>query len=187
MSAIEGFLAKIREAVNRDERGYLATLRRGLNDGTQQQSWPLIVPWCQRFEDETTRKIWCTIGGIAALLCASNLDCQTSASLASAMRAIDEKRKRQPAKEEQNAGKPSEMKFRRILNSPDAIDLCNLAVPVTRMAERESVPLNCRDLFWNLMQWNDQNKRDEIRIRWTYDFYRVIESETQDAPDEEEK
>ena len=187
MPTIEGFLTKIREAAARDDRGYLATLRRGLSDTTQQQAWPLIVPWCSRFEDETVRKIWCTIGGMAALLCSSNLDCKTEASLASAMREIDKKRKKHPAKEDQNTGNPSELKFRRILNSPDAIDLCNLAVPVVRMAERESIPINCLALFWNLMQWNDRNKRDDIRVRWTYDFYRVTEPEVQNTSDKEDE
>ncbi len=190
MSAIEGFLTKIREAADRDDRGYLATLRRGLSDTTQQQAWPLIVPWCNRFEDETVRKIWCTIGGMAGLLCRSNLDCRTDASLASVMREIDEKRKKVKEgsnKDDQDGRNPSEQKFRRILNSPDAIDLCNLAVPIVRMAERESIPLNCLDLFWDLVRWNDQNKRDNIRVRWTRDFYRVTEPEVQNTPDKEDE
>lgn len=189
MSAIEGFLTKIREAADRDDRGYLATLRRGLSDTTQQQAWSLIVPWCNNFEDETERKIWCTVGGLAALLSRSNLDCRTKASLASAMRQIDEKRKKSKEdsnKEEQDGRKPSERKFRRILDSSDAIDLCNLVVPVVRMAEREGIPLNCLDLFWDLIRWNDQIKRDKIRVRWTRDFYRVTETEVQNTPEKED-
>jgi CRISPR type I-E-associated protein CasB/Cse2 len=187
MSAIEGFLTKIREAADRDDRGYLATLRRGLSDTTQQQAWPLIVPWCNRFEDETERKIWCTVGGLAALLARSNLDCRTDASLASVMREIGKKRKKHSAKENQDSANPTEQKFRRILDSPDAIDLCNLVVPVVRMAEREGIPLNCLALFWDLVRWKDQIERDNIRVRWTRDFYRVTETEVQNTPEKEDE
>lgn len=180
MSAIEGFLKKICEAAAKDDRGYLATLRRGLSDTTQEQAWPLVAPWCPRFDDETSRKIWCTIGGAAALLCAAGIDTDTYASLGSVMRQIALGTK------QQNPILSFEPKFRRILNSPDSIDLCNLVVGVVRTAERKDIRINCLALFWHLVQWNDSEQRERIRIQWACDFYQRDEIPAEESPSTEE-
>ncbi len=174
MPTIDAFLERIRGAAARDERGYLATLRRGLSDTTQEQAWPLVVPWCVRFEDAENRKIWCTIGGAAALLFPAKLGIDTYASLGSVMRKLA------TGTNAQEGIASYEPKFRRILNSPDAIDLCNLVVGIVRTAERKGVPVNCKTLFWDLLDWIDHNKRENVRVRWAQDFYRASESEEVD-------
>ena len=174
MPTIEDFLKNIRQIVARDDRGHLAKLRRGLSDTTQEQAWPLVVPWCSRFEDETNRKVWCTVGGAAALLFASNLGTEQYQSLGSVMQEIA------TGTDQQNGIKSYEAKFRRILNSPDTIDLCDLAVGIIYTAEKKSININCKTLFWDLLEWDDPDKREKIRVRWARDFYRISESETKE-------
>jgi len=171
MPTIDAFLERILSAATRDDRGYLATLRRGLSDTTQEQAWPLVIPWCARFEDVANRKIWCTIGGVAALLFPAKLGIETYASLGSVMRKLA------TGTAVQDGILSYEAKFRRILNSPDAVDLCNLVVGIVRTAERKGIPINCKSLFWDLLSWIDHNKREDVRVRWAQDFYRASKPE----------
>lgn len=188
MPKIEDFIRQIQGAVNRDDRRFLAALRRGMSITTQEQAWPLVVPWCADFEDEAKRKIWCLVGGAAALLLPANLGTTEAVSLGRVMaqivrgnqtcRVVDQEAALQEEKDQAPKEKgiaSYETRFRRILNSPSSCDLCDLVVGVIRTAERHSVQVNLIDLLYDLLSWDDATKREAIRLRWAQDFYQLVE------------
>lgn len=168
---IDGLLAEISAAAKRKDRGFLAELRSGLNENTQEKAWPIIAGHCRRFTDSAERKIWLTVGGLVALLAPAGLNVATWSSIGTVMRKIKDG---DPNKGE-NAVKSYEAKFRRILNCHDSDELCDVIINVVRMAERKGVGVNCGQLFWDLQKWNVESKREDVRVKWTSDFYGVFE------------
>ena len=66
---IDRFLQWVTELVQRDDRGTLAELRRGLSETTQDQAWEHLIPYSADFaENADHRVVWCAIGGLAAML-----------------------------------------------------------------------------------------------------------------------
>ena len=71
---IDRFLQWVAELVRRDDRGTLAELRRGLSETTQDQAWEYLIPHSVDFADsDEHRFVWCTVGGLAAMLLPSGL------------------------------------------------------------------------------------------------------------------
>lgn len=177
---IDGLLAEIASAAARDDRGFLAELRSGLNENVQEKAWPIIARQRFRFTDAVERKIWLTVGGLAALLAPAKLNVTGWASLGAVMRRIKE-----GDSNKSDSGLQSyEAKFRRVLNCPDSDELCDVVIGIVRTAERKSVGVDCRQLFWDLRNWNDEARREEIRLRWTRDFYGAFER--QEGPHDEQ-
>ena len=160
---IDRFLRDVVQAVAKDDRGYLAELRRGLGETTQDQAWEHLIPYCSDFDtDAAHRAAWCTVGGLAALLTPCGLvSNEPWNNLGTTMRTIA----KGGEGDEANALKSFEPKFRRLLSCGDTVSLCELVVGIGRTADVKGVPVNPRALFWDLWNWDDPDKREEVRLK----------------------
>ena len=176
---IDKFLDWVKDI--KDDRGKLAELRRGLSDTTQDQAWEHLIPFCSDFDtDAAHRAVWCTVGGLAAILVPNGLDSRESwNNLGTTMRTLA----RGGEDDEAKALKSFEPKFRRLLSCDDTVSLCNLVVGIGRTAAVKGVPMNPWALFWDLWNWDDPDKREAIRLKWAKQYYRAFESQP-DAPTE---
>jgi CRISPR type I-E-associated protein CasB/Cse2 len=174
---INKFLQWIAELVRRDDRGTLAELRRGLSETTQNQAWEHLIPYSADFaENADHRIIWCTIGGIAAILISEGLSSSEPwNNIGTTMRALS---KGGSEKDETKALKTFEPKFRRVLSCDDTHSLCEMIVGIGRTAAVKSVSMNLKSLFWDMWNWNDQDKRERIRLQWAKQYFKVIEPRT---------
>lgn len=162
---IDRFMDWVADIARKDDRGTLAELRRGLSDTTQDQAWEhLIQHDCPPadFSDEERRKAWSIIGGLAALLIPKGLNKKAKPwefNLGTTMRLLAIGTDNNVG----NALKSFEPKFRRILSCENSTVLCRMVVRVGIAAERKNVPVNLTDLFWDVINWNDVDKRDGIQ------------------------
>lgn len=177
---IDRFLRDVAQAVARDDRGYLAELRRGLSETTQDQAWEHLIPYCGDFDTNAAhRAVWCAVGGLAALLVPDGLvSNEPWNNLGTTMRKIAKGNEGDEAK----ALKSFEPKFRRLLSCGDAVSLCEMVVGIGRTAAVKGVPVNLKALFWDLWNWNDADRRDGIRLNWAKQYFRVFEPGTGAAP-----
>ena len=171
---IDRFLQKVASATAKDDRGYLAELRSGLNESTQDQAWEHIIPYCSDFDANSNhRVVWCTIGGLAAILIPSGLVTNESwNNFGTTMRALA---KGNGESDEAKALKSFEPKFRRALSCNNTTSLCEMVVGIGRTAARKDIPVNLRNLFWDLWSWDDYEKRDKTRLQWAKQFFHVSE------------
>ena len=170
---IDRFLQEVANATARDDRGYLAELRRGLSETTQERAWEHLIPYCVDFDTSAAhRAIWCTVGGLAALLIPDGLvSTEPWSNMGTTMRTIAKGNEDDEAK----ALKSFEPKFRRLLSCGDTGALCELIVGIGRTAAVKGVPMNLRALFWDLWNWDDPDKRETIRLKWAKQYYHVFE------------
>ena len=171
---IDRFLKWVAELARRDDRGTLAELRRGLSETTQDQAWEHLIPYSADFaENEDHRAVWCTIGGLAAMLIPGGLSTSEPwSNIGTTMRALA---KGGGENDETKALKTFEPKFRRILSCGDTCSLCEMVIGIGRTAVAKGVPMNLKVLFWDLWNWSDEDKRDKTRLQWAKQYFRVIE------------
>ena len=171
---IDRFLQWVAEVVRKDDRGTLAELRRGMSPTTQDQAWEHLIPFCKSdFDDEASRAVWCSVGGLAAMLFPDNLVSAAAwSNLGTTMRALA---KGTDQGDETKALKSFEPKFRRLLSCADTISLCEMAVGIGRAAKAKGVPMNLKSLFWDIRNWDDVGKREETRLRWAKQYFGVFE------------
>ena len=171
---IDRFLQWVVELARRDDRGTLAELCRGLSETTQDQAWEHLIPYSADFaENADHRIIWCTIGGLAALLVQNGLlSFEPWNNIGKTMRAIA---KGVGENDETKALKTFEPKFRRLLSCGETRPLCEMVVGIGRTAVVKGVPMNLKALFWDLWNWSDQDKRETIRLQWAKQYFKVIE------------
>ena len=181
---IDRFLKWIEEIVRRDDRGTLAELRRGLSVTTRERAWEHLVPFCKDFDsDENHRAIWCTIGGLAAELIPDGLSSKESwNNLGTTMRTLA---KGCGEGDDTKALKSFEPKFRRALSCGDTQTLCEIVVGIGRAAAVKGITVNLKALFWHLWNWSDQDRREEIRLKWAKQYFGVFEPTTSAAPVQE--
>ena len=171
---IDRFLQWVTELAQRDDRGTLAELRRGLSETTQDQAWEHLIPYSSDFvENSDHRVVWCTIGGIAALLIPVGLSSSEPwNNIGTTMRTLA---KGGGENDGTKALKTFEPKFRRALSCDDTRSLCEIVIGVGRTAVVKNVPLNLKVLFWDLWNWSDQDKRETIRLQWAKQYFKIIE------------
>ena len=171
---IDRFLKRVVEMVRKDDRGALAELRRGLSETTQDQAWEHLIPYCADFaENEAHRFVWCAVGGLAAMLVPDGLaTTEPWNNFGTTMRLLA---KGSGDGVESKALKSFEPKFRRALSCDNTRSLCEMVVGIGRTAAVKGVSVNLKVLFWDLWNWSDSDKRDEIRLRWAKEYYRVFE------------
>ena len=177
---IDRFLQVVAQA--KDDRGYLAELRRGLSETTQEQAWEHLIPYCADFDTNVAhRAVWCAVGGLAALLIPDRLvSSEPWSNLGTTIRAIAKGNEGDDA----TALKSFEPKFRRLLSCGETGALCELIVGIGRTAAVKGVPMNLRSLFWDLWNWDNPDIREEIRLKWAKQYYRVFEPRP-DAPSDQ--
>lgn len=165
---IDDFLDEVKE--HRDDRGYLAHLKRGLATGTEDQAWSILAAQRFDFTDAVKRKIWAVVGGLSASLVNDGL-LRTEGwdGMGTVLRHI----MNAEGRPDENRTKNYETRLRRLLNCTDSAELCKMIVGVVQLAQSKVVPVNCRQLYFDLNGWDDPKKREAIRVRWASDFYRT--------------
>lgn len=171
---IDRFLQWVTELAQRDDRGTLAELRRGLSETTQDQAWEHLIPYSSDFaENAEHRIVWCTIGGLAAMLIPGDLSSSEPwDNIGTTMRALA---KGGGENDETKALKTFEPKFRRVLSCDDTRSLCEIVVGIGRTAVVKGISMNLKALFWDLWNWSDSDKRERIRLQWAKQYFKVIE------------
>ena len=177
---IDKFLEEV--LARKEDRGFLAELKCGTNENLQARAWPHIAHQGFDFTDTAKRKIWLTIGGLTALLVNSELVTSDWSTIGTVMRKI----KGGDSKSNENGLKTYEAKFRRVLNCSDSNELCDVVISIVRTAERKNIKVNCRQLFWDLCDWDNEVKREKVRVRWARDFYGVINNNESDQKESEQ-
>lgn len=166
--AIDDFLDEVK--AHRDDRGYLARLKRGLAEGTEDQSWGILAVQHFDFSNAVKRKVWATVGSLAATLMDAGLfKTEGWENMGMVMRHI----MNADGKADESRVRTYETKLRRLLNCTSTVELCDLVIGVVRQAAAKGVTVNCRQLYFDLNGWDDQEKREKSRVRWAQDFYRV--------------
>ena len=175
---IDRFLREV--AFRKDDRGYLAELRRGLSITTQHQAWEHLIPYCPDFEQPVVCAIWCTVGGLAALLVPDGLVSSESwNNLGTTMRELA---KGTDTGDTAKVLKTFEPKFRRLLSCNDTVSLCEMIVGIGRTASVKDVRVNLIRLFWDLRNWDDPDKRDKTRLSWAKQYFCVSASSEGASP-----
>ena len=169
---IDRFLEQVEKI--KDDHGTFAELRRGLSETTQDRAWEHLIPFCDDFDSNAThRVVWCTIGGLAATLIPDGLDStEPWNNLGTTMRTLA---KGSGDDDESKTLKSFEPKFRRMLSCGDTCSLCEMVTGIGRTAAVKGVPVNLRRLFWDLWNWDNLEKRDEIRLKWAKQYFSVYE------------
>jgi CRISPR type I-E-associated protein CasB/Cse2 len=142
----------------RDDRGVLARLRRGLSKTTRQEAWTVLGPWfgptavgCPVYE---------TVAGCFALHPAT----AAIGNFGETMREVMGKEKMKDENE-------LHTRFRRLLACSDSREICEHvrhAIRLAKSAKPREVSMNYRQLFVDLWWWNDWTK-----IAWAKAYWNV--------------
>lgn len=180
-------IARIRNAANEDkgpDRAYLAELRCGLHKTMQDRAWEHLIPYSDKLSIPAVRAVWCTVGGMASILVPKDLDCSSKPwweyNFGTTMRKLA--RGEESGENGEKALKSFEPRFRRLLSCDDTILLCEMVASIGKAAESNQVHVNLKSLFWDLSHW-DGEKHDEIRFRWSQQFF----GSPGNTPDSEDK
>ena len=181
-SPIDSFLQWVGELARNDDRGTLAELRRGLSETTQEQAWGHIVRFSRKdFENDLSRAVWCSVGGLAALMIPKGFVTEEKKdNLGTTMRKVALKAvagENVSFADKEKTLKNFSPRLRRVLDETDTISLCEMVVQIVRMAFNKEVPVNLRNLFLSLRSWNDSEQREKTRLKWTQQYYTLFDSE----------
>lgn len=169
---IDRFLGYVDRAAHREDRGVLADLRRGFSPGTEYRTWPHIAQFCN-LADERMRRIYMTVGAG----CAFQEGSAGAGDMGLTLRTI--------ALDNHEGGDKAlstyEARFRRILTATTAVEVCGLLTGVLRIAARKGISVNYRRLFWDLVMWDNPEKK--IKMRWARSFWKSGSGDTVEGGD----
>jgi CRISPR type I-E-associated protein CasB/Cse2 len=152
----------------RQDRGILARLRRGLSDGTRQEAWTVLGPWfgpiavgCPVYE---------TVAGCFALHPVKwepfdDPKEEARRNFGWTFREVrlsekDGKKKMQDEKEPHT-------RFRRLLACSNSNEICQHVRHAIRLAKSKEKDVNYRKLFEDLWWWNDWSKIAWAKTYWS--------------------
>lgn len=147
------------------DRGAMADLRHGFSETTEYRAWPYLANWCD-LRKERERAIWLTV----AAGFATHGGTAQCGNLGWTLRHIA----RGDGKGEEGL-KSFEGRFRRLLTSAHAEELCRLLPGILRAAERKGVPVNYECLFWDLQTWHKPEKN--VKVHWAQAYWATEQQE----------
>lgn len=164
------FVEALRRAQN--DRGKMASLRRGLSPATVMDAWPVVSALGGQI-GQPGESVHVDI----AALFATHPQESNARNFGETCRAIA------------SAGSPDntipeshERRFRRLLASDRAEDLSAQLRTWVRLAGSKGVGVNYQNLFDDLAWWN--SSADRIRVRWARSFWRSgLEADTASVPE----
>lgn len=83
--------------------------------------------------------------------------------------------------EDKDSAKMSALRFRRLLAAREDAEL---AQQMRRLVALADGPINIGDLAASLFEWNHPQRGDEIRQRWTFEYYAAGAAAPRDGPPE---
>ena len=165
---IDRFIAAVNRWIEGDEtnrnpkaRGILADLRHGLGEATQYRAWPHILSIYNRaFDTKKKQIIWLTVaGGMAVLLDGAN---KKDGNMGTTLREI--------ALGQGEEGLNSfASRFRRILSCRMPEEVCLQLTGVFRAAKQKGVSVNFHQLFWDLTNWDNPERR--VKVHWAIGYW----------------
>jgi CRISPR type I-E-associated protein CasB/Cse2 len=166
---IDEFLARLKDCVDRRDRGVLADLRRGFSETTAHRTWPHIFAfWGPRVKGQL-RVLQLIAAGFATLEATT-----LAGNMGMTMRRLaigDHKGK----SEQTDALKSFDGRFRRLLTCRTADELCDRLPGILRAAKQKNVDVDFRQLYWDLLCWNS-DKRD-VRVDWAAAYWGAVADE----------
>ena len=179
MSDITRLLDEIQQAVAQEDRGKLAALRRGFSEATEQHAWPFLAPHCD-ITDPKQRIIWLTVAGAAATLAPDGLmmnrGCGNIGATLRRLALGDDH-----PKDTDKVLASFDGRFRRLLTCQTTEELCQHLVSVIRAASVKKQPVDVRQLFFDLADWENRDKRD-VRVEWARGFWDVSDNREEALP-----
>ncbi len=169
---IDRFLDQLQQWVKRDDRAALANLRRGFSETTEHRAWPYLAEWCDLANDRD-RTIWRTIAAGAATL-------ESSANTGNLGVTLRELALGRSAEKKDEALNSFAGRFRRLLACDSVGELCDHLTPIFRAAKQKEIPVNFRQLFWDLVKWG--NDPQAVRTRWAQAYWGVRTEEGGETP-----
>lgn len=153
------FVAALRRLRDRQDRGALAALRRGLSPATVMDAWPVV----SRLGGEIGQPGESVDVDIAALFATHHVESETR-DFGETCRAISW----DPTKGE--LVESHERRFRRLLASDSPADLAHHLRTWVRLAAGKGVGVNYEALHRDRQWWHAS--ADRIRVRWARSFWR---------------
>ena len=162
MSEVEEKGARIIGALEarREDRGYVAELRRGLSADTDHRAWKHIAPWCDLTNDRQRHICTTVMAGYA-----SHQDHKTAGNMGETLRQIA------TGGQGQGGLESFEARLRRILTCRSAQEACVLVAPLIRAAANKGVPIDFVQLYTDLTFWGDR-----VKVRWASSYWSPTET-----------
>jgi CRISPR system Cascade subunit CasB len=140
----------------REERGVLARLRRGLSKTTRQEAWTVLGPYFGPMA--VGNPVYETVAGCFAL--PPVFSGPTMGNFGETMREV--------MGDKMQAEKETHARFRRLLACSDSGEICKHVRHAIRLAKSRPVGVNYRRLFEDLWWWNDRTK-----VEWAKSYWQV--------------
>lgn len=148
------FIADLK--AHREDRGLMATLRRGFSETAADRTWPYLARWCN-LEYDRERTIYLTV----AASFATNPESTANGNMGDTMRLLATGDGR---------GKEGletfETRFRRFLSCDTVFDVCDRIPTVIRTTHTKGIPVNHEELFKDLHYWGNR-----VQIRWASHYW----------------
>lgn len=143
--------------VNKEDRGVMADLRRGLSETTQNRAWPHISQFC----DLRNKRERAVVQLIAAGFAIHGSSSSENANFGSVMRRIA----MGEGKGDEGL-KTFESRFRRLLSASNAEELCDFLPGIIRTAETKGITVNFSRLYKDILYWSN-----DIKVNWAASFW----------------
>ncbi|NLX43893.1 MAG: type I-E CRISPR-associated protein Cse2/CasB [Chloroflexi bacterium] len=163
------FVERLEDLANREDRGALAALRRGLGQpaGTVSAMYPWVVPWLPENCPPWTEATYYTVASLFALHPSSGRDANLGVSL---RRAGGSDSSAGGDAGEGSGGAMASVERRLVAllaaNSEDLPGLLRQAISLLRSKE---IPVNWHQLFLDLQQWGAPSRR--VQRTWAAGFW----------------
>lgn len=164
------FISYLKSLVEKDDRGALAALRRGLGQepGSAPEMYRYVLPLLPENPSRRQEKAFYLIAALFALHPASTTKGNLGAHLAI-------------ARSEGNEA-ALERRFTALLSAhPD--DLPNYLRQTISLLKSKDVPVNWSELLYNIQSWDHPEYGDSVRKRWATAFW-GYRSKTEKPPEE---
>jgi len=160
---IRQFLKTLEGYVKKGDRGALAHIRHGFSEATAYRAWPYIAGWCRNLADDRERSIWLVV---SAGFATHQRTVRGSGNLGAVIRQLATG---QDARKPVEALKSFDGRFRRLLTCASAEELSLHLPGIIRAAERNGIPVDFEQLFWDLIRW--ENPEGKVRIKWATSYW----------------
>ncbi len=162
MSEVEAKAQRLVESLQkrREDRGFMADLRRGFNPGTEHRAWPHVAPWCELTHDRERAIHTTVMAGFAF-----HPEHAADGNLGVTLRRIA------TGQGGEEGLRSFEARFRRILICDTAEEAARLAGYVVRAAAAKGIPVDYVALFTDLTYWGER-----VKLRWAQGYWSGVNS-----------
>jgi CRISPR type I-E-associated protein CasB/Cse2 len=165
----EELVKKLEEWHERQDRGVLARLRRGLSETTQHEAWTVLGPWFGPMAVDNP--VYQTVAGCFSLnpvIWVPHDDPKEDAKRNFGWTFLEARLAEPEGKKKMRDEKEPHTRFRRLLACSDRDEICQHIRHAIRFVKSKEKEVNYRKLFEDLWWWNDYTK-----IAWAKAYWNV--------------